>query len=406
MGACGADGFVLSASPLVWCYELSAAGAYRAGRVTAGVGLSAGRGQYDHEQWARAQFREEQRLAKVQAAAQKAEEREQRAQQLEAGRTEAAQRTNNLTERVVRLESILDMGLDRAARIDLRTVMRHAAPAKLDLGEWTVASPPPEWADFTPPEPGTLASMFGGRGRYERQLAIARKEFDQAQRVHGHNEAVRREWVRDQRARHEASVQAHLEEVARHNRDVESMQTGLRDRSPAHVQAYLELVLARTPLPADLPRTVEVAYTPRGEQAVVRFELPSVEVVPTDVSYTYVGTTGTFRMKARSKTEVAQLYRSVVSQVTLLYTRDLFEADAALENVELSGHVHATNPATGQREYPCLISVAVDRAAYDKLNLRSVTPDRCLRHLNALVSHHPHLVEPVTPVRDFDLARY
>jgi restriction system protein len=26
--------------------------------------------------------------------------------------------------------------------------------------------------------------------------------------------------------------------------------------------------------------------------------------------------------------------------------------------------------------------------------------------LNALVSGHPHLVEPVTPVRDFDLARY
>ena len=96
----------------------------------------------------------------------------------------------------------------------------------------------------------------------------------------------------------------------------------------------------------------------------------------------------------------------MVSEITLLYTRDLFEADAALENVELSGHVHATNPATGQREYPCLISVAVDRAAYDKLNLRSVTPDRCLRHLNALVSHHPHLVEPATPVRDFDLARY
>ena len=33
-------------------------------------------------------------------------------------------------------------------------------------------------------------------------------------------------------------------------------------------------------------------------------------------------------------------------------------------------------------------------------------PDVCLRYLNALVSRHPHLVEPVTRVRDFDLARY
>jgi restriction system protein len=81
------------------------------------------------------------------------------------------------------------------------------------------------------------------------------------------------------------TVQAHRGEVARHNRDVEQMQTGLRDRSPTAVQGYLELVLARTPLPGDFPRTIEVAYTSRGEQAVVRFELPPVEVVPTDVSY-------------------------------------------------------------------------------------------------------------------------
>jgi restriction system protein len=48
----------------------------------------------------------------------------------------------------------------------------------------------------------------------------------------------------------------------------------------------------------------------------------------------------------------------------------------------------------------------VDRAKYDGLYLRDVKPDVCLRNLNALVSRHPHQVEAVTPVRDFDLARY
>jgi restriction endonuclease len=38
--------------------------------------------------------------------------------------------------------------------------------------------------------------------------------------------------------------------------------------------------------------------------------------------------------------------------------------------------------------------------------IRCANPDVCLHHLNALVSHHPHLVEAVTPIRDFDLARY
>jgi restriction system protein len=184
------------------------------------------------------------------------------------------------------------------------------------------------------------------------------------------------------------------------------MAAGLRARDRESVQAYLEIALARTPLPEGLPRQVEVAYSPQGEQAVVRFELPTVDVVPPLASYTYVGTTATMREKARPAAQVARLYRSVVSQIALLYMRDLFEADPDLENVELGGHVHSISPATGQREYPCLISFAVDRATYDGLSLREVTPEVCLRHLNALVSHHPHRVEPITPVRDFDLARY
>jgi restriction system protein len=177
-----------------------------------------------------------------------------------------------------------------------------------------------------------------------------------------------------------------------------------RDRES--VEAYLEMVLARTPLPDDVPHQAEVAYSPRGEQAVVRFELPPADVVPAIANYTFVGTLGELRAKKRPDVEFGRLYRSIVSQIALLYMRDLFEADSELENVELGGHVHAINPATGQREYPCLISFAVDRERYAALNLRDVTPDACLNHLNALVSRHPHAVEPVTPVRDFDLARY
>jgi restriction system protein len=107
------------------------------------------------------------------------------------------------------------------------------------------------------------------------------------------------------------------------------------------------MVLARTPLPSDVPRQIEVAYSPRGEQAVIRFELPLADVVPAIASFTYVGTTGETREKKRPAAEIGKLYRSVISQIALLYMRDLFEADPELVNVELSGHVHAISPATG-----------------------------------------------------------
>jgi restriction system protein len=74
----------------------------------------------------------------------------------------------------------------------------------------------------------------------------------------------------------------------------------------------------------DVPHAAEVAYSPRGEQAVVRFELPSVDVIPGVESYTYVEKTATLREKKRPAAQIAQLYRSVISQITLLYMRNIF----------------------------------------------------------------------------------
>jgi restriction system protein len=276
----------------------------------------------------------------------------------------------------------------------------------LDLGEYAAPLPKPDWADFAPPEPGVLAGLFGSRGRHERRLVTARDEYERACRDYDSAEAATQQWVRSEAVRHDGVVHAHRAEVERHNREVEALAAGIENRNRESVQAYLEIALSRTPIPNELPRQVEIAYTPRGEQAVVRVELPPLDVIPTVATYTYIATTAKMREKARPKGQVAQLYRSLVSQIALLYLRDLFASDASLENVELGGHVHAINPGTGQREYPCLISVGVDRGSYDTLNLRDVTPEACLKHLNALVSHHPHLVEPITPVRDFDLARY
>lgn len=346
------------------------------------------------------------RLQRQNAAAEKAAERERKLDEAAAGKAEAERLNVDLAARVTRLESILRRGLEREAAIDLNAMVRSDEFPPLDLGPFGVAHPRPTWSNYVPPEPGVIAGLFGAKSRHDRQLAAAREAFERAELDYDRAEAERQKWVRQETSQYEAALRAHRDEVARHNSRLANIAAGLQNRDRECVQHYLELALSGTLLPDDVPHLAEVAYTPRGEQAVVRFELPSVDVVPAVESYTYVATTATLREKKRSMAQVAKLYRSVVSQITLLYMRDLFESDPELNNVELGGHVHFINPATGQPEYPCLITIAVDRARYMELNLREVQPDFCLRHLNALISGHPHLVEPVTPVRDFDLARY
>ena len=111
------------------------------------------------------------------------------------------------------------------------------------------------------------------------------------------------------RARHDAAVQTHQAEVARHNNAVAQFAAGLRERDRESVQYYLELALSGTLLPDDVPHAVEVAYSPRGEQVVLRFELPSMDVIPELESYTYIEKT---QRDARKHVHRPRLHGSTV----------------------------------------------------------------------------------------------
>lgn len=170
---------------------------------------------------------------------------------------------------------------------------------------------------------------------------------------------------------------------------------------------YLGQVLRQVPLPSGFPHKSEVAFSPRSEQVVVRFELPDREIVPTTASYRYLSTKDEIRATARAKLEVNKLYRSTISQVALLCVRDIFDSDQAVQSVGFNGHVHALNPATGKREFPCIISLNVEREQFPPdINLEKVDPEACVRHLSAIVSNHPYDLEPIEPILDFDLSKF
>ncbi|MCA1707993.1 MAG: restriction endonuclease, partial [Actinobacteria bacterium] len=178
-------------------------------------------------------------------------------------------------------------------------------------------------------------------------------------------------------------------------------------RDKACVERYLQLALSAVPLPRGFPHHAEATYSPTAEQAVVRFELPPRDVVPTVRSYQYVQRSDEERAANRPVKEVATLYRSVVSQVALLCLRNLFQSDDKLDRIGFNGHVHAINPATGDREFPCMVSVDVERRSFlAEEKLQVVTPDLCLQKLGAIISHHPYALKAIEPILDFDLSKF
>jgi hypothetical protein len=224
--------------------------------------LARGQGGHNHTVWNR---QEAVRLQRQNATSQKAAERKRKLEEIAAGKADAERLNDDLTTRVKRLEFILRRGLERNAAIDLNAMVWSDEFPALDLGPFGVARTQPIWSNYVPPEPGMIAGLFGGKSRHDRQLAAARQDFERAELDYNRAEAERQEWVRQETSRYEAALQAHRDEVARHNSQLAHIAAGLQERDRGSVQCYLELALSETLLPDDVPHQAEVAYSaPRG----------------------------------------------------------------------------------------------------------------------------------------------
>ncbi|GAA4875881.1 restriction endonuclease [Saccharopolyspora cebuensis] len=364
------------------------------------------RGSDKHRAMLAAQ-REAERQRKAEARAEAAAEKQRLQDYRKRRESEVEAKNSSLKQRVEELQNILQAGLGRSANFDLTSLRRKPQEAPLDLGDDASPVAAPSWDAYKPRPPGAISRAFGGAERYERRLSVARDEFERAQQEYSRKETERQQRVASKRHKHSERAKKARARVDEHNQRVESLIRGHRDREQDAVENYLDRVLSVVPRPAGFPSRAEVTFNPRAEQVVVQVEFPSREIVPNEAGYKYMPTKDEERTSSRTRKDVAALYRSVMSQFALLCIRDIFNSEPALSSVGFNGHVHAINPATGDREYPCIISVNVDRSDFPSdSKLRDVTPEACLQHLKAIVSHHPYDLEPIEPILDFDWSKY
>jgi restriction system protein len=363
-------------------------------------------GSSDWERQQRQQAREAERQRRAAAAAVKAAEQAKREQRIAAKKAEAERRTNEIGARAKQLESILSTGLRHDPRINFESLKRRLSPPAFDASTPPEAESQPKWEQYAPSQPGVLGALFGGRERYQQRVTEAHMAHWKAVQEWRAAEYRRRQRLEAARRDHEEAARRQIAEAVEHNRRVDRLAAEFTGRNPATVERLLGVILDRVPLPNDFPRRAEVTYSKESEQALVQVQLPGRDVVPTVRGYRYVQSRDELQAVPRPAKEIGELYRFLLAQLALLVIRVLFVADPRLASVGFNGHVDATNPGTGQSEYPCLISLDVKLSAFREINLHRVRPEACLRHLRALVSPHPYDLEPITPILDFDLTKF
>jgi HJR/Mrr/RecB family endonuclease len=93
------------------------------------------------------------------------------------------------------------------------------------------------------------------------------------------------------------------------------------------------------------------------------------------------------------------------AQVTLRTMYELIDSDRGghIDTVVFNGVVDATDPVTGRRVRPCLVTLRTTRGVFRELDLAHVEPLACLKYLSAGVSKSPGELVPVRPVLEFSM---
>jgi restriction system protein len=188
------------------------------------------------------------------------------------------------------------------------------------------------------------------------------------------------------------------------------VEQALVERGPQGLAETVEELLRRSPVPEGCRDAAEAGYAPEAREVALNVDLPGLRVVPAVTEYRFVARRVQIVAQPRKDTEVHELYRTLVARLALRALDEVFSMTPAalVDTIVFNGFVAATDPATGRRVRPCVISVVARRTDVEALVLDEpgLDPQRCLRRIGAEVSEHPHDLEPVPPVVEIDLSRY
>lgn len=128
----------------------------------------------------------------------------------------------------------------------------------------------------------------------------------------------------------------------------------------AYAERIAQLLEERSFLKRSHP---EVAYSSHSRRLTVAVDLPRPEGIPAKKAFRYIAAQDEIVAVPRQEPERRRIYRDAVARLALC-AADYVAALTTPETIDViavNGHVHGTDPATGQPGRPCLVTLVVSR---------------------------------------------
>lgn len=348
--------------------------------------------------------REAQRAQVAYARAQAVAEKERKRLYIESRMADVAATNADLESTVEALEGLLAASLKAGDFFSFSLLKKPASKPPRKHAHLERAEPAPVPETFMPPPLTGVGKLFG-KAKHEQAVAEGQARYAQAVKEHRSREAARTSALAKARAEWKAAAAQLEEETKKQHLQVDAFQADYLCGDLDAIVSYCSMVLEASAYPDGFPQRFKFAYIPQSRQAVVEYELPAVDVVPTGRTYRYIKQSDSIAETARPQSQIKTLYASVVAQVAIRTLHELLASDKAghIDVVIFNGVVDTIDPRTGKPTRPCLITVRTTRDTFTEINLAQVDPVACLKYLNAGISTSPTELAPVRPVLEFSM---
>jgi restriction system protein len=317
-------------------------------------------------------------------------------------------KNEEISNRLDELKSILQHTLEVDDTISFGSLKIEEEYNSFQIPKNLRQADPPIKENFFKPiiRPNWLMMLFPWvKKRYEKELANAEEQFNNAVIAHEFNEEKKKKEIDKLRFEHENEKESHLLKAKQRNQDVDEFEESYRQGDPDSITSYCTLVLERSDYPENFPQVFRIAYVPESKQVVVEYELPKPDVIPYIEEYRYVKNKDEIAGKPRKVSEIKELYQDIVSSIALRTMHELFEADQGgfIDVIVFNGLVQTVDLSTGQDIRPFLISVRAIKEDFLKIDLSRIDKKACLRNLGAQVSPRANEMMPIKPILEFDM---
>lgn len=191
-----------------------------------------------------------------------------------------------------------------------------------------------------------------------------------------------------------------ITEQARNNAKVDALARGVATGEPESIIEHVGLVLERSDYGDLFEKSFEVDYVPAERTTLIEYALPSTENMPTLKSARFISATGEIRETHISEKEKKSNFDSTCYQICLRTIHEVFEADEFrnIDKVLFNGFSTYVDRSSGRDTTSCIMSILVDRADFESVDLSRVDPKTCFKSLKGVSASTLSALAPVPPV--------